>query len=263
MSVSILVDQPGSGAPAGVAGQAREDLVIGFGVTLTAIGGPFLAYQWSIIDKPVNMIAGVQSVALIAGPFAAVTPMAPIDIEGTYLVQLVVDSGSGLGALAEDVARITFFAGSTLNALATNPTELPRREMAFRETTEHNVPDLVFPLGNSRGWAEERQRWQEVLKRIYAGKSWAWGRVVLPPGGPATIATAFNAGVTWVSPGVVDVTFTSVLPNANYAVTSTARSVPGQTYVDTETAAGFRLYRSDAWGVLLDAPFTFDVKASP
>jgi hypothetical protein len=264
MPVQILIDQPGSGAPPGSVGVAREDLVVGFGVTLTAVGGPFLAYQWSIIDKAVDIVAGVQSAALVGAPFAPATPMSPIDIEGTYLVQVVVDSGSGLGANPDDVSRLTFYAGPTLNALATNPAELPRREMAFRETTEHNVPDLVFPLGNARGWAEERQRWQEVLKRIYLGKSWAWGRVAVPPGGPASLTgLALNCGVVWVAPGVVDVTFTTALPNANYDVVSSARGAGGQTYVDTETPTGFRLYRADPWGVLTDADFNFDVKARP
>lgn len=262
MAVQILIDQPGSGAPPGVVGQAREDMVVGFPALLTAIGGPFIAYQWSIIDKAVDMLAGVQSTALVSAPFAVATPMTPIDLEGTYLVQVVVDSGSGLGALPDDVARLTFYAGPTLNALATSPTELPRREMAFRETTEHNVPDLVFPLGNSRGWAEERQRWQEVLKLIYTGKSWAWGRVAVPPGGPASLTgLALNAGVVRAAVGVVDVVFTTPLPNANYAVEHSARGAGGETYVDTETINGFRLYRSDPWGVLVDADFAFNVQA--
>lgn len=263
MAVQILIDQPGSGAPPGTPGQAREDLALGFSVTLTATGGPFLAYSWSIIDKAVNMLAGVQSSALIGAPFAPATPMSPIDFEGTYLVQVVVDSGSGLGALPDDVARLTFYAGPGLNALAVDPAELPRREMAFRETIEHNVPDLVFPLGNARGWAEERQRWQEVLKRIYAGKSWSWGRVALPGGGPASlVGLALNVGgVGRVALGTVDVTFATPLPNANYEVISSPRGAGGQTYVDSETINGFRLYRADPWGGLIDADFGFDVRA--
>lgn len=263
MAVQILIDQPGSGAPPGTPGQAREDLITGFAVQLTATGGPFLAYSWSIIDKTVDIVAGAQSAALLTAPNAAVTQLTPIDIEGTYLVQVIVDSGSGLGALADDVARITVYAGPTLNALNVDPAELPRREMAFRETTEHNVPDLVFPLGNERGWAEERQRWQELLKRIYQGKSWAWGRVALPGGGPASlVGLALNvAGVARVAVGTVDVTFATPLPNANYEVITSPRGVGGQTYVDTETINGFRLYRSDPWGGLIDAPFGFDVRA--
>jgi len=261
--VQIQIDQPGSGAPPGIAGQAREDLVVGFPVVLTAVGGPFLSYAWSTIDKAVDIIAGAQSNMLISAPTAAVTPATPIDIEGTYLVQVLVDSGSGLGALPEDVARITFYAGGTLNFLNPNPAELPRREMAFRETTEHNVPDAVFPLGNARGWAEERQRWQEVLKLMYAGKSWGWGRVALPAGGPSTlVGGSLNlGGVVRVSQGVCDVVFALPLPNANYDVLHSARGTGGQLYVDSETVNGFRIYRSDSWGALVDADFSFSVQA--
>lgn len=263
MPVSITIDQPGSGIPPGLPGQAREDLVLGFPAQLTANGGPFFAYQWSIIDKAVDMLAAVQSSALLSAPAAAVTQLTPMDIEGTYLVQVLVDSGSGLGANPDDQARITLYAGPVLNYLNPDPAELPRREMAFRETTEHNVPDLVFPAGNSRGWAEERQRWQEVLKRIYRGKSWSWGRVSVAGGGPAALVSSFNcAGAVWAATGIVDIVFATPLPNANYAVTATARGAGGSCYVDTETVNGFRLYRADAFGVLMDADFSFDVRLS-
>lgn len=262
-AVQIRIDQAGSGAPPGVAGVAREDLALGFPVTLTAIGGPYLAHVWSVVDKTVDIVLGTQSAAVFGAPAAAVTSFGPIDIEGTYLVQLVVDSGSGLGATADDVARITFYAGSTLNALNVDPAELPRREMAFRETTEHNVPDAVFLAGNARGWAQERQRWQEVLKRLYAGKSWAWGRVALPGGGPASLVGGdLNVGgVVRTAIGTVAVSFAAPLPNANYAVLHAARGAPGQLYVDTEAVGGFTIYRSDAFGNLVDADFSFDVRA--
>jgi hypothetical protein len=264
MSVQIQIDQPGSGAPVGVPGRAREDLVLGFPVQLTAIGGPYLAYQWSIIDKTVDIALGTQSVALLTAPNAPITQMQPIDIEGTYYVQVVVNSGAGLGALPDDIARITFYAGPTLNALASDPAELPRREMAFRETTEHNAPDAVFPLGNARGWAQERQRWQEVLKRIYAGKSWACGRVAVTIGGPATVVQGFNvAGAVWVATGIVDVVFARPMPNTNYAVIPSLRGTNGQAYADSETVNGFRMYRADSWGMLTDGDFSFEVKATP
>lgn len=262
-AVSIQIDQPGSGIPLGTPGVAREDPAVGFPVQLTAVGGPFLAYQWSIIDLAIDMAAGVRATSALTAPAAAITQMTPIDQIGTYLVEVVVDSGSGLGALETDVARITFYAGATTNALNPDPAELPRREMAFYETTEHNVPDAVFPLGNRRGWAEERQRWQLVLQRIYEGKSWAWGRVSCPGGGPAALVAGMNAGVTRVSQGVFDVVFTTPLPNANFAVDHAARGGGGQVYVDTETVNGFRLYRADPWGALIDDDFAFTVQVRP
>jgi len=259
MAVQILIDQ--AGAPAGVTGFAREDLQTGVAVTLTATGGPFLAYQWSIIDRPVNMLAGVQSAALVTAPTAGVTQVSPIDQPGTYLVQVLVDSGSGLGANATDIARITFYAGPSAQPLASDVAELPRREMAFRESTEHNVPDVIFPGGNIRGWAQERQRWQEVLMRMYDGKSWAWGRIALTSGG-ATIVSGFNiASVTRTGVGLVSIVFTRALPNADYAVVVCARGNGGAGYAYSEATSGFNVQRADFSGTLTDADFTFDVRA--
>ena len=264
MAVLIQIDQFGSGAPAGVAGVAREDLRTGFPVTLQAVGGPFLAYQWSFADRPVNMLAGVQSAALLASPNASITNVTPIDQEGTYVVQLVVDSGSGLGALPEDTTRITFYAGAALNFLNVDPAELPRRSPGFTERTEHNVPDVPFPGGNPRGWAEEWDRWFEVLKRLYGGKTWARGRVALPGGGPASlVGLPLNvAGVARVAQGVVDVTFATPLPNANYSVAVDAVNSDGQGYADSLTINGFRAYRGDAFGAAVDADFTFFVQVT-
>jgi hypothetical protein len=253
MAVQIQINQGTSG----VAGQAREDIVLGTPVQLVAVGGPFLAYQWSIIDKAIDIVAGTQSAALIVAPTASTTQMSPIDTAGTYLVQVLVDSGSGLGALPADVARITFYAGP---ALAADPQELPRREMAFRETTEHNVPDVVFPSGNVRGWAQERLRWQAVLTRMYIGKSWAWAKVALTSGG-ASVPSAFNAGVSRTGVGQVTVTFTDALPNADYAVTATASGSGGTCTVTSATSGGFTIERADFAGVLVDDDFSFDVRA--
>lgn len=263
MAVQIQVDQPGAGPPPGIPGQAREDLLVGgFPIKLTATGGPFAQYLWSIIDKPVDIVAGVQSAAALATPLAATTLYLPVDKPGTTLVQVVVDSGSGLGALPEDTARITFYAGPALNV---DPAQLPRRQMAFREQTEHNVPDAIFPAGNPRGWAEEWERWFAYLKSLAPGVSAAWGRVSLPPGGPATLVAGKNVGgVARVGVGVVDVAFTSPLPSANYAVVTGTRASPGgQATVDMEAVGGFRFYRADFAGVLTDADFSFAVMVNP
>lgn len=265
MAVSIQIDQFGSGAPAGSPGVAREDLRTGFAVTLTAVGGPFLAYQWSLADRPVNMLAGVQSAALLSSPNAIVTNVTPIDQEGTYVVELVVDSGSGLGAKPEDTTRITFYAGATLNALNADPAALPRRKPGYSERNEHNVPDVVFPSGNPRGWAQERDRWDEVVKALYAGKTWARARVALPSGGPASlVGNAINvAGVARVSKGIVDVLFTTPLPSADYTVAVSPITDAGECYADTLTVNGFRVHRADSWGAYFDGDFSFTVQVSP
>lgn len=265
MAVQIQIDQFGSGAPAGSPGVAREDLVTGFAVTLSAVGGPFLAYQWSLADRPVNVQAGVQSAALLASPNASITNVTPIDQVGTYVAQLVVDSGSGLGALPEDTTRITFYAGATLNYLNADPAELPRRPPGFTERTEHNVPDVVFPGGNPRGWAEEWDRWFAVIARLNAGKSWARARVALPGGGPASLVggNVNVAGVARVAQGIVDVVFATALPDANYAVDVGPMNADGQVYADTLTVNGFRVHRADAWGAYVDADFQFNIQRTP
>jgi hypothetical protein len=255
MALQIQINQ---GASVGVAGQAREDLTIGSAATLIAVGGPFLAYQWSFVDRPIDILTSTQSTATMVSPSSSSTNTSSLDKAGTYLVQLLVDSGSGLGATPADTARITFYAGPTL---ASSPVELPRREMAYQETTEHNVPDLVFPAGNTRGWAQERLRWQAVLQRMYQGKTWAWGRVGLTLGG-ATLASSFNVAVSRTGVGQVTVTFESPLPNSNYAVLATAHGVAGTATVTSTSTSGFTIERGDIGGSLVDAAFSFDVKAS-
>jgi len=261
MAVQIQVDQPGSGVPPGIPGEAREDMATGFGATLTATGGPFIAYQWSIIDKAVDIITPALSAAALGAPSAAVTTLTPIDNVGTYLVQVVVDSGAGLGATADDVARITFYAGTVINSLNADPTLLPRRQMAFRETTEHNVPDALFPLGNSRGWAQEWERWFSLLKVLFARPSpFAHAAVTAPSGGPAVIAGQANvATVTRTSLGTYAVVFTAAAGSANYSVTCGAEVVGGMFSVGTKLTTGFVIERSDIGGALLDEDFSFQV----
>lgn len=262
MAVQIQIDQPGSGAPPGIPGQAREDLATGFAVQLTATGGPFLAYQWSIVDKAVDIMAGLQSAALLSAPAAAVTQMVPIDFVGTYLVQVVVDSGSGLGANADDVARITFYAGTALNSLNPVPNQLPRRQMAFRETTEHNVPDAVFPLGNPRGWAQEWERWFARLLLLSTSSYFAAALVDLPAGGPAVLTAASNvASAVRLSLGVVAISFTNPASSTDYVVLPSAEGQGGMFLVRNKTVNGFVIERSDLGGSLVDDDFGIVVEA--
>lgn len=260
-AVQIQVDQPGAGIPVGTPGQAREDMKLGFPALLSAFGGPYLGYQWTIIDKAVDIVAGIQSAAALSAPSASISNMLPIDLPGTYLVQLVVDSGSGLGATEDDIASITFYAGPTLNP---DPAGLPRRIPAFKERGEHNVPDVIFPGGNERGWAEEWERWFAFLTRLAGGLAHSWGAVTVPVGGPAALASGLNAGVAWVSTGVVDVTFTTPALNANYAVVYGADGgVGGDCATSNKTVNGFRVSRGDAFGALVDADFGFMVMVAP
>lgn len=259
MAVTITVDQ--AAHPPGVAGTAREDLATGAPVTLTAGGGPFASYLWQVIWRPIDIVAAVRATSALTAPVAAVTNLTPIDVAGTYLVRVSVDSGSGLGATADDVAEITFYAGPTLNA---DPTQKPRRIPAFLERLHHNVADALDAGGNPDGWSREMLRWFATIVGVLDASFAAQARVSLPGGGPAALVREQNvASATWVAAGTVDIVFTAALPDANYKVSATAfGATGGSCTVDTVLATGFRLYRADWAGVLVDADFCFDVSLS-
>lgn len=164
--VQIKLDQ--AGKPAGTAGIAREDLATGVKVVASAVGGPYSSYKWEILDAPINWATGTASAVGLSAPTASSTDVLPIDIAQTYLLRLSVDSGSGLGATADDVATITFYAGPTLS---TNPAYLPRRKPSFGESLEHNVTSILFPSGNPKGWKETMDKWFLVVETLYAALS--------------------------------------------------------------------------------------------
>lgn len=258
MSVSIVLNQAGN-PTAGTPGFAREDFVTGVPVGLSLSGGPFLQQVWSILDKPIDLSVPVQSAASIVTPTAASTTIGPIDVAGTYLVQVTVDSGSGLGAFPEDTSRITFYAGPTLNAQFD---ALPRREPAFLERREHNVKgDPVFGVGgNLRGWAQEWLRWFGVIRNTHLGAAKAWGRVQLTGGGATLVQGKNVATVARTSQGVVLVTFGVAMPSTNYGVAANARGlVGGSACPNSETLSTCVIERADPFGALVDADFIFTV----
>lgn len=253
---TIKFDQ--TGKPAGVAGRAREDLALAVPVTLTLGGGPFLDQLWSVLDKPNDYATPVRSSAAIVDPTAAVTTIQPIDVKGTYFLQVVVDSGQGLGATVDDVARLTFYAGPTL-AAAYN--QLPRRRPAFLERDEHNAPDAIYPAGNERGWAQELDRWFDVIESFDLANAVAWGRVTLTSGGAVLVAGRNVASVARTAVGSVNVLFDVAAPDGNYAVFGAARgAVGGSCDATAEATTGFTIYRADPFGALVDASFNFLVQ---
>jgi len=160
MALQIKIDQ--GGKPAGIAGQAREDLDLATPVVLSAVGVSASAYKWTFVSRPpIDDLSGPSSAAFSA-PSASSTNTTP-DNRGTYHVQLEVDQGFGLGARSEDRVRITFYAGPTLNPVYN---ELPRRIPAPFERLEHNVPDAVEPGGNTEGWAREWERWFRYIESL-------------------------------------------------------------------------------------------------
>lgn len=262
MSVTITVNQ--AAKPAGVAGQAREDIDVGVGVTLTANGGPFSAYQWTVLHKPIEVRTNARATAVPGTPTNSTTTLTPIDVRGTYLVQVAVNSGAGLGATAADIARITFYAGISgdpyRGAPNADPRLLPRRLPGAGEKGEHNVPDVFDPGGNVDGWAKEFYRWERVWQDLYETKAWVAGRVNLTGAG-ATLVRGYNvASVTRTAQGLVLVTFTTALPNANYSVIATPRVSGGMVIVSNELTSSLVIERSDIGGSAFDGPFNFRVE---
>lgn len=256
MAVLIKVDQ--AAKPAGVPGQAREDLATGVGVTLTAVGGPYLQYQWAIVSKPIDITVPAFASSLLGSPSANVTTLSPIDVAGTYLVEVAVDSGSGLGAGEDDVASITFYAGPTL---ASDPVLLPRRKMAAFERLQHNVPDALQPLGNTEGWSREWYRWFALLEHVWAGKGWASGRV----SDVGVVARSFNlvTPVNVAAGPVYQVRFLTPAPDADYLplVTSIVPA-PGNNAaptVDNVTVNGFDVHFVDETATPANSGFAFVV----
>lgn len=262
MAVKIFLAQ--AAHPVGTPGFAREDFDTGTPVSATQSGGPYAQYLWELVDKPIDLTIPMQSAALLTAPLAATTLINPVDLPGTYLIRLSVDSGSGLGATADDVAEITFYAGIPGSPLNPNPTLLPRRQIAFRETTQHNVQnDPIFGLlGNQRGWAQEWIRWFEVIQRLFTLSTiFAAGTVILPPGGPAALAPGSTnvLSVVRTSQGVVAVTFTLPAATANYKVLMNPDVSGGMFAVTLKGVGGFLIERSDIGGALFDEDFDFAV----
>jgi hypothetical protein len=259
MAVSVKIDQ--SGAPAGVAGRAREDLETGLAVTLAAQGGPFVQYQWSVRDRAVDILAGTRSTASLSAPTSATTSLSPIDVAGNYAGRLIVDSGSGLGASPDDVFDWTFYAGDPgdpqFGPPGALPDDLPRREPGFGERLEHNVPDAVDAGGNAEGWAREMKRWFAVARRLYRRQLFAVGVVSLPSGGPAALGRELGlAGVTRNSLGRVTVTFDVAFHDALYAAFALPLGATGgSACVVTRGTTSCVVERGDPGGSLADADF--------
>lgn len=164
MPAQIFLSQ--AGKPVGTVGVARDDFALGVPVVAQVQGGPFIAQQWSFISKAIDVVTPATSAAAFSAPSGSSTNVTPIDLRGTYLIQCAVDSGQGLGATEDDIARIAFYAGPALNA---NPAQTPRRHPAFGERREFNAVDALFPGGNPIGWAYEMEKWFTVIENIISG----------------------------------------------------------------------------------------------
>ena len=258
MAATVTIDQ--AGAPAGVAGEAREDLVTGVSVTLTAGGGPFTAYQWTLRSVAVDVLAETRSAAVLSAPTSSSTSLSPIDLPGNYAGRLTVDSGAGLGASPEDVFDFTFYAGVTgdplLGPVNADEEELPAREPGFSERLEHNVADVIDPAGNTEGWARTMARWFAIIRALYSRRAVAVGIVQLTGAGASVLRDVGLGTATRTGVGVVTVTFTKAFADALYAAYALPIGATGGSCVVTSRAAGSCVVeRGDSGGSLVDADF--------
>ena len=261
MAALVTIDQ--SGAPAGVAGRAREDLVTGTAVLLTSSGGPFGAYQWVLDYAAVDVSQDgtvAKSTAALSAPTSSATQLTPVDRRGTYAGRLLVDSGAGLGAGASDVAYWSFAAGVASDPIkgppAADPTSLPRRMPAAGERGAHNVADATFPSGNPIGWAFEMLKWSAIWERLYARQLFAVGIVALTGSGASLGRKIGLASATRNSVGNVTVSFSTAFPDALYgAVALPIGPVGGSCVVSSRSSGSCVVERGDPGGSLVDADF--------
>lgn len=254
----IVVNQ--GALPPGVPGFAREDMSTGTDATVAVVGGPYLEQLWSWVDRPIDMAIPAQSSASFADPTAPTTNVSPVDLVGTYFLQVLVDQGFGLGARPEDASRLTFYAGDP--AVPLNPVwdDLPRRVPAFAEQREHNPQDdpIFGLLGNLRGWAQEWVRWFGVIARLRRTAITAWGYVELDPSGATFVYGSNVAGAVRNSEGRVTVTLaTPSSSGAAIAIAFPFRDVGGTATCSSNDAADFVFDRADPFGVYCDGNFAF------
>jgi len=258
MAASVTINQ--SGLSAGVAGRARQDIKTGTAVTLSAAGGPFLSYKWSIRYRAIDILTGTRSSAVLSASTSATTSISPIEIPGDYAGRLLVDSGAGLGASPEDIFDWTFYAGidgdPLYGAPAAGTDELPQRDPAFGERTEHNVPDAVDATGNVEGWARTMLGWFAVVRRLYARQLFTIA-IVTNDGAAAALGREVGvSGAVRNSVGNVTVSFDSTFPDSDYAaIALPIGAVGGSAVVSTRSAGSCIVERGDPGGSLVDGDF--------
>lgn len=129
-TATIRIDQAAHPTQvAGVAGRARNDIVLGSAVTLrSATNSGVTTWRWELLGKP------TASSAALSNPTLSMVTFTP-DVEGSYLVQLSVSDGL-VGDTAKTVAAV----------LDSNGLRIP----APGESTEANW--LRDGIPNTDGW---------------------------------------------------------------------------------------------------------------
>jgi hypothetical protein len=157
MAAEITFDQP-TGAGAGVAGKARNDLWLSQAVDMVS-SGTGSTYLWELLDAPPG------SSAVIANPTASTANITPDEV-GTYRIQLTVDGG-GLDNVIVKVIRARF----------SDSGELLFRGWALPAIDEE-IDEADYGT-NTRHWAEV---WESIIPDVRGNLTRS---LVFRPGGPA------------------------------------------------------------------------------
>lgn len=163
MPASIKFDQ--TTIPAGVAGKARNDGVLGQLVTCSS-GSPASSYLWTLLDVPIRSALS-RGLTGSSATFSF-TP----DVKGTYLVSLRLNGS----LLTTDNAK------SFIAVVSSGTNTLGWRYLGASEENNDNIarPGLGFPGNvNVRGWATERDLQMEETEEAAAR---VLGAVVVSPG---------------------------------------------------------------------------------
>lgn len=132
-TAQIRIDQAANPAPTGVAGRSRDDIVTGSAVVLVNTDNTGVtSWRWRIVARPPG------SAAALSNPTAAAPSFTP-DVEGTYLIELIVNEGR---TAAERQRRIAAIRQDINGEMCRIP--------AAGETTEANW--LIGGVENPDGW---------------------------------------------------------------------------------------------------------------
>ena len=160
MPASIIFNQPTT--PAGVAGKARNDIVIGQPVTCTN-STVATTYLWTLLDAPIRS-ALTRGLTVTTASFSF-TP----DVKGTYLVSLRVNGSA-------------FTTDNATSFVAVLSADLGWRYLGAGEERVDNTTKtgLGFPGNvNTRGWATDRDLQLEETEAVIVDVNDA---VVVSPG---------------------------------------------------------------------------------
>jgi hypothetical protein len=103
-TANIVISQPANAIPVGVAGRARQDLLLQSAVVLTnANDDGVVSWRWTMVSKPQGSTATLSSLSTPSTQFVP-------DVQGTYLIQLSLN-GAAAGETQQRIAAVLDEAG--------------------------------------------------------------------------------------------------------------------------------------------------------